>query len=469
MDAPACQGCRERDARIAELERRIAELVQRVAELEARLGTNSRNSSLPPSANPLGARKPVVKKKSKRRPGGPPGHAPRLKQLLPPERVTQVIALVPEQCEKCQASLPDEAQSGDPEPTRFRNAELPKVSAEVTEYQGQARTCTDCGHVNRAVIPEGIRAHSIGPRLGAALSYLSGCHGLSKRAVEEIAQAIFDVPISLGRVANLEQEMSAALEAPHQEALEVVRAAEVKNADETSWKQRAKLVWLWGAATTQVAVFLIQAGRGIAGLKKLLGDSICGILCTDRLAAYGQVVAECRQICWAHLKRDFQKLVDRGGPAARLGREGLLIVRKVFAAWHAFQEGKCTREQLENRMGPFVAQMSRLLERGQSSGDKSARRFFTNLTKLEVAFWTFVVIEGVEPTNNHMERLLRRAVLWRKRSFGTWSALGSRFVERVLTVVQTRRLQRQSVLEYLHDALQAHRTGQPCPRLVPNR
>jgi transposase len=480
MDASDCPGCRERNTRIAELEQRvatldarlgerdtrIAELEQRVAALQAQLGTNSTNSSLPPSANPLGAPKPVVKKKSGRKPGGQPNHPPHLKQLLPPERVTTTHVFVPPHCEECRAALPAQAQPSDPEPTRFQTIELPVLVAEVTEYQGHARTCPDCGHVTWAAIPQEIRAHSVEPRLTATLSYLSGCHGLSKRAVEEIAEAVFAAPVALGTVANLEQEMSAALEAPHQEALTAVRTAEVKHADETSWKQAGKLRWLWGAATARVAAFTIHAQHGALGLAALLGATIYGILCTDRLAVYEQVLAEYRQVCWAHLKRDFQKLVDRGGASVRLGREGLVIVRKVFAAWHAFQDGACTRAQLEDRLAPVVGQMSRLLSRGQSSTDPSAARFCANVQKVEVALWTFVVEEGVEPTNNFMERLLRRAVLWRKRSFGCWSEAGCRFVERILTVVQTRRLQRQNVLEYLHNALLAHRNGQPCPPLV---
>jgi transposase len=473
MDAPLCRGCRERDARIAELERQLAVLQHRVAEQEAlvreltaRLGSNSTNSSVPPSANPLGAPKPVVKKKSRRQPGGQPGHPPHLKELLPPQRVTKTQVFVPKHCEHCQAALPAQAQPGDPEPTRFQTIELPVLVAEVTEYQGHARTCPACGHVTRVPIPAAIRAHSVEPRLTATLSYLTGCHGLSKRAVEEIAEAVFAAPVALGTVANLEQEMSAALEAPHQEALTAVRTAEVKHADETSWKEAGTLCWLWGAATAGVAAFAIHAQHGALGLAALLGATIHGILCTDRLAVYEQVLAEYRQVCWAHLKRDFQKLVDRGGASVRLGREGLLIARKVFAAWHAFQDGACTRAQLEDRLAPVVCQMSRLLARGQSSTDKSAARFCANVGKVEVALWTFVVVEGVEPTNNFMERLLRRAVLWRKRSFGCWSEAGCRFVERILTVVQTRRLQRQNVLEYLHNALLAHRNGQPCPPLV---
>src|SRR5580698_10603452 len=120
MEGPACTGCRERDARISEMERLLQALLRRVAELEARLHTNSSNSSLPPSANPLNAEKPFKKTKSKRKRGGQPGHPPHLKQLLPPERVTRTEPIVPDACGACQAPLPREAGSNDPEPKRFQ-------------------------------------------------------------------------------------------------------------------------------------------------------------------------------------------------------------------------------------------------------------------------------------------------------------------------------------------------------------
>lgn len=170
----------------------------------------------------------------------------------------------------------------DPEPSRFQTIELPPVVARVTEYQGHARTCPDCGQVTRAAIPRDILQHSVGPRLTATLSYFAGCHGVSKRGVEEIAAAVFDAPVSLGTVANLEQEVSAALAAPHQEAVAAVQQAEVKNTDETSWKQHGKLCWLWAAASAGVVAFVIHAQRGAVGLTALLGTTIHGIVCSDR-------------------------------------------------------------------------------------------------------------------------------------------------------------------------------------------
>src|ERR1051325_508828 len=216
MDESACPGCRRRDEEIAELKRRLAAG-------EAKLNTNSGNSSTPPSANPLGAKPPVVKKKSNRKRGGQPGHPPYLKQLLPPERVTRTEPILPATCQGCGAGLPSKAGPDDPEPQRFQVIELPPIVAEVIEYQAHGRTCQYCGHLTQATIPAEVRAHSVGPRLTGTLSYFSGCHGVSKRGIEEIADSVFAAPIALGTVANLEQEVSAALEPSHREALDAVR------------------------------------------------------------------------------------------------------------------------------------------------------------------------------------------------------------------------------------------------------
>src|SRR5215211_3380987 len=195
------------------------------------------------------------------------------------------------------------------------------MAAVVTEYQGHYRTCPCCGQVNHAPVPQDLKTHSVGPRLAATLAYLTGSHRVSKRGLEEITADVFDVPISLGTIANLESHLSAALAPAHAEALGVVRDAAVKNVDETSWKLAGDLCWLWMAATSTVAVFLIHARRGWEGLAALLGETIKGFVCSDRWSAYGRLSAWCRQICWAHLKRDFQKLVDRGGASARLGKK----------------------------------------------------------------------------------------------------------------------------------------------------
>ena len=373
---------------------------------------------------------------------------------------------MPDLCESCQAPLPRAAGPDDPEPKRFQVVELPLIVVDVTEYQAHGRTCPCCGAVTQATIPAAIRAHSVGPALTATLSYFSGCHGVSKRGVEEIAETVLGVPIALGTVANLEQEVSAAVEPAHQEALQAVRRADVKFADETSWKLWGKLCWLWAAASAGVAVFVIHAQRGARGLAALLSESIEGIVHSDRWHVYLQVPEERRQLCWAHLKRDFQKIVDCGGPSVFVGRRGLRIVRELFTAWHAFQAGTITRPRLQELIAPLERRMSKTLLEGAFGADARVAKFCANLIHLELALWKFANTEGVEPTNNYMERLVRLAVLWRRRSFGCNSEAGCRFVERILTVVQTCRLKNRNTVEYLREAVRAHRAGKRCPSLI---
>ena len=393
-----------------------------------------------------------------------------------PEQVNHVEAPDPHAVrDGCTAPrLPALPSPGDPEPSRFQTIELPPVVAEVTEYQGHARTCPCCGHLTHAVIPAEVRAHSVGPRLTGTLSYFSpAVHGLSKRGVEEIADVVFAAPVSLGTVANLEQEVRAALAArPHGRRwrARAGRRRQARRRNQLETERGQVIAWLWAAATATVVAFVIHARRSGAGLTALLGLEIQGVVCSDRRGPYNRVPESRRQICWAHLKRDFQKVIDRGGPdevggsgGAETGQKGLRRVACVSgwpshagATGAAFGPGRPSPE-------PGADAKARSSATDANGGRGSARTCWT----LEpAAQWTFVTTEGVEPTNNFMERQLRRAVLWRKRSFGCWSATGCRFVERILTVVQTRRLQGKSVLDYLHDAVLAHRTGQPCPSLV---
>lgn len=460
MATETCRGCRERDERLAALERRVADL-------EARLASNATNSSLPPSANPPDAPKLPPKKPTGRSPGAQPGHPAHLKRRLPPERVTRVTPFVPTHCDRCHEPLPALAAPDDPPPSWHQVAELPPVAAEVVEYRGEYRTCCCCGHLNHAPIPADLKTHSVGPRFAATLAYLAGCHHVSKRGLEEIAEAVFQVPLALGTISHLEGHMSAALAAPHAAAVAVVRAAAVKHVDETGWKQAGRKRWLWLAATSTVAVFLITAGRGFTALKALLGGDVIGFLTSDRWVVYNQWPVRRRQICWAHLKRDFQKLVDRGGPSAPLGEALLRIERRVFEEWHLFRGGTFGRRALQNHLDGVAAEFERVLESGGGCADAKAAAFCENLLALLPAVWRFVMTEGIEPTNNHAERLLRRGVLWRKNAFGCHSERGCRFVERILTAVQTLRLQGRGVLPYLTEALMAHRKGLQAPSLLP--
>jgi transposase len=459
---PATIGCPD----CRRLLERITALEGQVRDLQDQLKRNASNSSIPPSANPPGAPRPVVKPRSGRRPGGQPGHRGSHRQRLPAERVDEVIDHRPDACTHCRAPLPVAPGPRDPEPTWHQLAELLPQAAVVTEHRGHARTCLACGHVTRATIPPDVAAHTIGPRLAAAMSYLGARHHVSRRGVRELVATIFGVPVSLGTVATLERQLSAALAAAHDEARDAVRAAPVKNTDETGWKRAGRRRWLWLAATATVSYFVIHARRGWQGLAALLGEAITGVVCSDRWAAYDRLPIAARQVCWAHLKRDFRRCLERGGAAEAIGRAGSEAVEGLFGAWWDFRQRLIDRPTLQARVEPIARDLQAALERGCGGADAKAAAFCENLLALYPALWLFAALEGVEPTNNHAERVLRPGVLWRKNAFGSHSEGGCRFAERMLTVVQTLRLQGRPVLDYLHRAVLAHRLGQPAPRLL---
>lgn len=464
MSESNCPGCRERDALIATLLARIKQLEQRVRELEARLGQNSSNSSIPPSQNPLHAPKSAAKKRSKRKRGGQRGHPGHHKTRLDPSRVRHVIPLVPSRCQKCQAPLPAASQPGDPEPTWHQVVELPRSAVVVTEFQGHARTCPCCQHVTRAAIPKEIPLDAFGPRFQAALSYLAGCQHVSKRGLEEVVETVFGVPVSLGTIANLERKTSCALAAPHQDILLAVQQAEVKYTDETSWKQAGRLRWLWVAVTSVAVCLVVQLRRSANAMRQLLGEKPKGVVVSDRFGAYNGLPLGQRQICWAHLKRDFQAMAERTGEAKAVGEGMSAVVTNLFWCWRRYREGKRSRawfqKQVEKRFRP---EAEALLLRGLSCGCAKTAETCCNILEVEEALWTFAFTQGVEPTNNKAERALRGAVIWRKKSFGSHSEAGCEFVGRLLSVVQTVRLRGGRVLDYLTEAINAQRHGLPAP------
>jgi transposase len=379
--------------------------------------------------------------------------------------VNETLHYWPAACAHCHASLPQSPQPNDPEPSWHQVADIPNILAHVIEHLAHGSRCRGCGHCTWAEIPAEIRAHGFGTNLAATIVYLSGFFRGSKRMIEELVEALFGIPLSLGTVANLEQEASAALAQPHAEAQQAVRAAPAKNADETGWRQAGQRRWLWMAATQTVAVFMVCAGRGKTALAALLGEVIHGVVSCDRWSAYNDLKPAFRQSCWSHLKRDFQKWLDRGGAGIPIGQAGLEAARRLFGLWRDFREGRLGRSELQDGLAPVQDELHATLQTGAACEDQRVRRFCRNVLKVFPTLWTFARVEGVEPTNNHAERTLRRAVIWRKVSFGNHSATGCRFAERILTVIQTLRLQGRPVLDYLRQALAEHRSGRSAPTL----
>src|SRR5262249_1989268 len=437
---------------------------------EGRRGETSSKSCRRPGANPPTGPKPVLKRPTGRRPGGQPGHQGHQRRRLPAERLTHVIALVPSRCANCRAPLPQQPGFDDPPPSWHQVAELPRSAAVVTEFQGHTRTCSCCGHQSREEIPAEVRASSFGPRLTATLAYLAGSQHVSRRGLEEICATLFEIPVSLGTIAALEQQTSAALAQPHRQIARVVEHAPVKNVDETSWKLKGRLCWLWVAVTHGVCYFLIRSSRSAAALRELLGGVLKGTIGSDRYGAYHQVPLKQRQLCWAHLRRDFQAMIDRNNKGSYIGRLVLDWSDKLCAEWRHVRDGTWTRRRFRRWLeaeGGLRQNIEGMLRRGFDCGCARTRRVCAALLDAGEALWTFARREGVEPTNNAAERALRPAVVWRKISYGSQSEEGLRFVERLASVVGTLRQQGRQVLNYLVEAVRAFQHGSPPPTIIP--
>ena len=458
------------DEVIARLEKRIAQLEAvvlrqsaRIQDLEHRLRRNSSNSNRPPSSDPPGSPPPASSPPpSGRSPGGQPGHPPHVRKEFRPEEIDRTIMVRPKKCRSCRRRLTDSLEGHLWDHRQV--VEFPPMSAEVQQFERHGVNCPGCGTFNLPDWPsEG--ADFVGPRLQAFLSILVGRFRLSRREAEELLQEALGpkARICLGSVKNLEARTAAALEAPYEEAREAVRRESVVHVDETGWYERAKLVWLWTLATPSVAVYWIAPRRGRRAFREFAG-SFSKVLVSDRWKAYLDWGLHRHQLCWAHVKRDFRKWEDRGGRSRRIGREALECQDRVFEMWKQRRKGSLSRTAFVLAMKTVRRRLRRILKRGTRV--KDLRAVCEGFLVHEPALWTFLRKRGVDLTNNLAERAIRPAVMWRKNCFGTWSTVGGRFVERMLTVAATLRRQGRSVLEYLTRAIRAHRADRQAPRLV---
>lgn len=454
----------ERDREIAELKAQVASLLARVAELEERLRTSSRNSSKPPSSDGPGVKRRSKKPPSGRKPGGQPGHKRTERALVPEEKLRQRVECIPERCDQCKARL----FGRDPEPQRHQVTHLPPIEPVTDEYRRHTLPCGACGSSTTGKLPPGVPTGHFGPSVMAVVAVLMGAYRQSKRLVSELLQDLFGLGMSVGSVVGCQDLASSALEAPVAEAQAYVEKQEVKYADETGWREganRAK-AWLWVVLTQAVALFRIQARRNAEAAKALLG-AVKGVLVTDRHGAYNFWPDVLRQFCWAHLKRQFEKISERGGDSERIGKALLEETDRLFHFWHRVRDGTLKRSTFRVYMRTVQKRVEGALAEGAAIPHVKTSRTCRKLLRHADALWTFVYKEGVEPTNNGGERILRHGVILRKLTHGTHSTNGSRFIERILSVHATLRLQKRNVLAFVRQACEAALIGTPPPSLLP--
>lgn len=434
----------------------ILTLQARVVALEAQLNQNSTNSSKPPSTDGPHVKPAPPKTPSGKKRGGQPGHKKHERVILPPD---ETVEHRPEVCQHCHTKLTGD----DPEPEIHQIVDLPVKMRHVTHHRQHTLKCPCCSLHTTAPTPE---VEAFGTKMQATVAYLSGVGRMSKRSICAFFFDVCGAPISLGAVSDLEAKTSKTLEPIHDEALKFTQERDA-NVDETGWKEGKNKACLWAAVTLSVIVFLIRLKRNRESFDDLRNNAKT-IHTTDRYSVYDHLDPARRQVCWAHLRRDFQAMIDRENAGSKIG-EGLLDESNVlFEHWQKVRDGTRTRGWYERVIvGTIRGEVRTLLERGSRCVCAKTAATCRELLAVEVSLWTFASADGIEPTNNAAERAVRHGVCWRKTSHGTQSERGSRFVERILTVVATCRQQSRSVMSFLQEAIEADRTGAKRPTLLP--
>ena len=463
------------EKQIVDAEKQIADAEKQIADLERQLALrklNSTNSSKPPSSDGLAGdpRPRGRKRKSRRKPGGQPGHAGHHRRLVPTAQVSVVEVCLPGECGHCHRKLsqnPDRVTTQG-EPRRHQVTELPPVQPHITEYQFPALVCGHCGKTTRAPLPEQIAGH-FGPQLAALIAYLTVVCRLPRRVVEALLGQVLGIQISLGSTQKCWEEASQAVAAPCQELEQQLKDEPVLNVDETGWRTNGAKRFLWAFVAAHYVVYTVAVTRGSQVLIRLLGAVFQGILCSDRFSAYLKYHSGKAQFCWAHLKRNLLGVLEftKSSAVECFCRDALAQHARLFRLWRKFRGGQIDRRQLGLRSIPIQKRIVELAERHLDSPHRQVRNLATALFVYNERLFLFLDEEGVEPTNNSVERALRTGVQWRKICFGNRSAAGELATARLLTVAETCDLQQLNTLAYLAAAIACHRGRQPVTSLLP--
>jgi transposase len=444
----------------------VRELSTQVQELRAQLKQTSHNSSKPPSSDPPSAPLPPAPRVARGcTRGGQPGHSDQQRPLLPEDQLDAIVALRPTTCSHCQAALSVDLSLSGPIWV-YQIVELPPITPTVTEYQQQTVCCPACQRAVTADLPPDLPPGAFGPRLSALIGLLHGGYHLSMRTTAALLQDVCGVTISVGSVAASCARLSAVL-APIDAAVQQhVQQQPELWVDETSWKEGTRRSWLWVAVSPQASCYRIHASRGQAALWQLLGQAYGGVVHSDRASVYHALPDRQRQLCWAHVIRNLQGLVDYAHAESGRARALLEWTQPVFEAYHAYRCGLFDQIALQHALLPVRLAMHELLHRGTRAPWDKLQAICTDLLRHWDALWTFSRVEGLHPTNNRAERALRPAVIWRKSCYGTQSAAGSRFVERMLSVQATCIQQGRNLFAFLTEAVCAAWAHEPAPVLI---
>lgn len=438
----------------------LAQLREQMKLLQERLKLDSRNSSKPPSSDGPGGGNRAQRRASARRRGAQVGHAGKFRALLDESQVDRIVECPPPSV--CECGAPVELAG---KPLRHQVFDVPPVKAQLDEYRLYSGLCSGCGKPHRAPLPPGVPSGQIGPRALALIGALGTRFHLTQFKIRDLLAQVLGVDFSVGAISQAHGKLASALQAPVAEAAATLHAAPVLHMDETHYPREGTTSgnWVWGAVQPALAVFSILPSRARYVARELIGAKPQGVIVTDRYAAYAYIDAGRRQVCWAHLLRDFTRMAQRTGQAGRIGHR-LLGLGYVMFRWR--QRGKLGEQAFE----PLQRRVRAALETGaaQAQCTRTANTC-ANLLALWPALWSFVTHPNVEPTNNAAEQALRALVLKRKISGPTRSRRGEEFIARGFSAYESCRRQGKDLIEFLHAAVTAWIDKTTPPSLLPQQ
>ena len=445
---------------IGHLVKIIIELKKENDSLRDQLNNNSSNSSLPPSRD--FKKKKTIKPKSGRNRGAQTGHKVFKRHIVPADQVDAMVdCKPPEQC-CCGGNVRLENKI-----RTHQVFEIPLPKYEVTEYRIYRGCCEACNVRYQGKLPAGVTLKGFGSRALAMVSLLTSKYRLSKRLVKSWFQDVYKMPICIGSVSNAENTVSKSLKTIHEAVLAAVKNEPVVNVDETGHRECNKNGWAWIVGAPTFSCFVLRKSRGKKVAKEVIGNPQGRTIVTDRYPAYNFIPPANHQICWAHLKRDFQKMSERPGKAGRIGRALQRTYDQLFIFWKTdCNPGEKPYGKKRRRMGYLKRKLLKELFSGLHCGHAKTERTCENILAHQGSLWHFFDGRNIPPTNNHAERQLRPLVISKKLTFGTQSDRGSRFIERIFTVTLSCAQQGRDVLAFLREALNRHFHGEQSPELV---
>lgn len=445
---------RDTEARLQRTEELLKAALEEISKLKERLNRNSKNSSKSPSTDQKGNTADTDKK--------PPraSRAGKARSPFPPNMVNIHVPCTQEHCPHCSSS--NIRLNGQPSEI-LQQAELPEIKAIITEYQLQKYRCEECGKNSTAALPPGVPDSAFGPKLMGLLATLTGVLHVAKREAIQLIKDLYGVDMGVGSVPNVEERVAAALDPIYDRIHKFIMEHKFcTHFDETGWRDRGKRHFVWLATCQQAAVYRIDRNRSTAAFQRLIGqEKWTAPAVTDRYAVYGAF--KNHQYCLAHLIREFKGYGEREGPDKAIGLAIESELRLSCKIHREYRDGKIIRRN--QRLRARKRRVEYWLEDGLANGSDALAKLCGVLLEDFEKLWTFTRISGMEPTNNIAERDLRKLVIWRRKSYGTRSERGKKFVERVTTVAQTVRKQRGNVLRFIQQAIECF-YSQTLPPLI---